>query len=85
MSPRPSILPILPPSGDDAELYAAWKLADQKWQREVEAITAYCYDPCERTRKAMDHAEILTAEAVTLLFDAHRDAERRKALRQPAA
>jgi hypothetical protein len=79
------LFPILPPTGDDADLYGAWKLAEQKWQREVETIRAWSANPSERTLKARQHAESMTNEAVQLLFDAHRDAEQRKLGIQPAA
>lgn len=77
------VFPILPPSGDDPELYSAWKHAEQRWLREVEAMRAWVADPCEATLNAMHAAETVTNGAVYLLFEAHRDAERRET--KPAA
>lgn len=79
------LFPILPPTGDDAELYGAWKLAEQKWRLEVESLRQWSADPSERNRKAWLHDESMTNEAVALLFNAHRDAELRRMGIQPAA
>lgn len=79
------VFPIVAPTGNDADLYGAWKLAEQKWHREVEALRVWCEQPTDTNRKAWEHAETMTNEAVRLLFDAHRDAEQRKHGILPAA